>query len=85
MRISAQEEYGRTRARITRAWPTCSPVRRRWRGRSASVCCPRCARSKVIEELTYRGYKHSFSPNIDVDSVPTGLNEDIIRVVPIDI
>ncbi len=35
----------------------------------------------VLEDLTNREYKYGFHTNIDADSAPPGLNEDIIRLI----
>ncbi len=37
--------------------------------------------SQVIEELTNREYKYGFETLIEMDAIPKGLNEDVIRVI----
>lgn len=34
-----------------------------------------------VEELVRRGYKHGFVTEVDADTVPPGLNEDVIRLI----
>ncbi len=35
--------------------------------------------NQVLEELTSKEYEHGWTINIETDSAPKGLNEDIIR------
>ncbi|MCZ6670840.1 MAG: Fe-S cluster assembly protein SufB [Acidobacteria bacterium] len=37
--------------------------------------------TKVIEELTNQEYRYGFVTDVDTDSVPPGLNEDVIRLI----
>jgi Fe-S cluster assembly protein SufB len=37
--------------------------------------------TSTIQELANREYKHGFTTDIEVDAVPRGLNEDIIRLI----
>ncbi len=37
--------------------------------------------NQVLEELTSKEYEHGWSSNIEADSAPKGLNEDIIRFI----
>src|SRR6516225_9915509 len=37
--------------------------------------------TSTIEELANREYKHGFTTDIDVDTVPRGLNEEIVRTI----
>jgi len=37
--------------------------------------------SKMLEELANQEYKYGFSVDLDIDSAPRGLNEDIIRLI----
>jgi Fe-S cluster assembly protein SufB len=37
--------------------------------------------NQVLEELTSKEYEHGWSTNIETDSAPKGLNEDIIRFI----
>src|SRR6266446_9576112 len=37
--------------------------------------------NKTIEELTIRQYKYGFVTSIETDTVPRGLNEEIIRTI----
>jgi Fe-S cluster assembly protein SufB len=37
--------------------------------------------TRTIEELANREYQHGFYTDIDVDTVPRGLNEDIVRLI----
>ena len=36
---------------------------------------------KTIEELANREYKYGFVTDVDADTVPPGLNEDVIRLI----
>ncbi|MEO6324594.1 MAG: Fe-S cluster assembly protein SufB, partial [Thermoanaerobaculia bacterium] len=36
---------------------------------------------KLLEELTTREYQHGFVTNIESESIPAGLNEDVIRTI----
>src|SRR6266849_6386889 len=37
--------------------------------------------TSTIEELANREYKHGFTTDIDVDTVPSGLSEDTVRTI----
>jgi len=37
--------------------------------------------AKTLQELTNRQYKHGFVTDIEADTVPRGLNEDVIRLI----
>ena len=37
--------------------------------------------TNTVEELTRREYKYGFVSDIESDSIPAGLNEDVIRVI----
>ena len=37
--------------------------------------------TEVLEEYASREYKYGFSTNVEADSVPPGLNEDVIRLI----
>ncbi len=37
--------------------------------------------SKTIEEITSQEYKYGFTTDIETDSIPKGLNEDVIRLI----
>ena len=37
--------------------------------------------NQVLEELTSKEYEHGWTINIETDSAPKGLNEDIIRFI----
>ena len=37
--------------------------------------------TRTIEELANREYKYGFVTDIEVDDVPPGLNEDVIRLI----
>ncbi len=39
------------------------------------------ASTKTIEEITRRGYEHGFVTDIEQETVPPGLNEDVIRFI----
>ena len=39
------------------------------------------ANEKLLEELTNREYQHGFVTNIESESIPAGLNEDVIRTI----
>ena len=39
------------------------------------------ARSDGVEDLLNAGYKHGFVTDVEADTVPPGLNEDVIRVI----
>jgi Fe-S cluster assembly protein SufB len=39
------------------------------------------ANERLIEELTTREYQHGFVTDIESDSIPAGLNEDVIRTI----
>ena len=38
-------------------------------------------RYTILHELTENDYKYGFVTDIDIDTVPKGLNEDIIRLI----
>ena len=37
--------------------------------------------NKILEEVTQREYKYGFSTNIETDTIPKGLSEDVIRMI----
>ena len=37
--------------------------------------------AKALQELTSRQYKYGFVTDIEADTVPRGLNEDVIRLI----
>ncbi len=37
--------------------------------------------SKTIQEITEQEYKYGFVTEIEADTVPPGLNEDVIRLI----
>ena len=37
--------------------------------------------NQVLEEFTSKEYEHGWTINIETDSAPKGLNEDIIRFI----
>jgi len=37
--------------------------------------------NQVLEELTSKEYEHGWTTNIETESAPKGLNEDIIRFI----
>ena len=37
--------------------------------------------TEIIEQMANREYKYGFETKIDMDVVPKGLNEDIIRLI----
>ena len=37
--------------------------------------------NRELKEMTQRGYKYGFISNIDSDSAPPGLSEDIVRFI----
>jgi Fe-S cluster assembly protein SufB len=37
--------------------------------------------TNTVEDLTQREYKYGFVTDIESDSIPAGLNEDVIRVI----
>src|ERR671911_1071390 len=37
--------------------------------------------NQVLEEFTSREYEHGWSTNIETESAPKGLNEDIVRFI----
>jgi Fe-S cluster assembly protein SufB len=37
--------------------------------------------NQVLEELTSKEYEHGWTINIETDSAPKGLNEDIIQLI----
>ena len=37
--------------------------------------------AKALRELTSRQYKYGFVTDIEADTVPRGLNEDVIRLI----
>ncbi|NOY06805.1 MAG: Fe-S cluster assembly protein SufB, partial [Chlorobi bacterium] len=37
--------------------------------------------SKTIEEITSQEYKYGFTTDIETDSIPKGLNEDVVRLI----
>ena len=39
------------------------------------------SQNKVLEDFTGSDYKYGFVTDIENDSVPVGLNEDIIRLI----
>jgi len=39
------------------------------------------ASTKTLEEITRRGYEHGFVTDIEQETVPPGLNEDVIRLI----
>ena len=36
---------------------------------------------KILKEFTSKEYEHGWSVDFDVDQAPTGLNEDIVRLI----
>lgn len=42
---------------------------------------PQLSENEMIEQLANREYKYGFETNIDMDVIPKGLNEDVIRLI----
>lgn len=42
---------------------------------------PHVSENEMIEQLANREYKYGFETNIDMDVIPKGLNEDVIRLI----
>ncbi len=36
---------------------------------------------KILKEFTSKEYEHGWSVDFDVDQAPSGLNEDIVRLI----
>ncbi|MEE2931646.1 MAG: Fe-S cluster assembly protein SufB, partial [Bacteroidota bacterium] len=36
---------------------------------------------ELLEEITSSSYKYGFTTNIDSDTIPPGLNEDVIKTI----
>ena len=36
---------------------------------------------KILEEVTGTEYKYGFTTNVESDTIPKGLNEDVIRLI----
>ena len=38
--------------------------------------------SALLDQYSQREYKHGFVTEIEADSIPPGLNEDVVRLIP---